>query len=1313
METKTIRAAIAAALMVATSATLPSFADRTLDDGLAVYMPFDASATENAVAGSVVAPTAGGSPTSVSGGAFGNCLDIPSSTKSYVKLDGSDTSSLTYDNDNKSFTALVWANYASQTGDPLIFCNRKGWSGGQKGVLLCAKSNSQDAQFHVCNGTSSSTKDDKKVRFDKYFTGEGSGKWTLYVMVCSNGDFTMYQGKSDGGFSLTHAGTLSAGGFDLASGYPFVLGQTGDCGYSKNFNGKLDDFGLWTRPLTEAAVRRIHEYGLLGASLGDLLSVETNSTVSAVMVATSLAGASGNEPDGLYIVDGARTFTAPASVEVGGHGYTPTGYTLERRSASTGEWESDGEGVHAGASYVHTSSENDADVRITWQWMDADEPAIAVWTGAANNNDLADAGNWSCTNTLGYATVAPVTPDERTTKIVLAADADWTATNLTLAAGVALDLNGHRLYVTNSFGASGLVGATDYVKNGSFESGHAVASGSWKYTSADDIGITSDFSWTPVGAGGITRENSTWKKVAAPDGSAAYFLPGGTWQGAGRSVYTTVEVPCSGYYALSFYYGARGTGDNANSTLYVDLGSTSNIWHATCSSTAATFVTLNGIFLEKGGNVLQFRNEKSADKDQACWIDAVAVKRESTVIDSSSDAANPGELHIVVPAETTYDDNSYYLYGNLRVAKEGAGALSVPTSRWYFTGGIDVSAGTLSMSGPVAFVAGGSLGGITVASGAKVVIPATDGLMYGEAFTLNGGTLELALSGTATPVTTYITNSVALNAGSKMYFDMADLDTTEFILSTDGFVLGEGVESAVACAELSRPAEAMAEADGANAIRITVLTEAATATYIGGGSDPLDFTDPDNWACTNAVGGGLSGKVPLGVTAVTISGATAFQVTNGAAFACASVTFDDATLPDNADLRGLDLSKVTSDSVIDLQGRTLLLADETSATLGAFTITDTSLGAPGTVRISVASGTLSNGGLALTGNLRLQKEGAGTFIPAKAGQTYSGGTDLSNGTIRVTATVSGHLGTGVVTVPSNTVFDVYGNVASNVTMVLAGGTLQNSAATDGTLPKVLTLTEDSRVVHANASSGSNDMTVPNKCQWNLGGKTLFVSMSGNDSDFNFSKSGPNIVSNGTISVSVGTASGKNGGYFAIRQVNGSDGLKLDLGNTNLRLQDGSGNSSVVDLTADPIGNVYSYSSNRLQIYGTFTPKTVTGFNMTMMDGSTLDLSQLTGAYDCAFPGNEYKSGSATCSLQFASGTAESPTMVKVALGDRTKEELKEIIDGDGLIVKWTTEPGANIKFSADDATLERGYKVKRVEGGLRLLKLKGLTIIIH
>ena len=752
----------------------------------------------------------------------------------------------------------------------------------------------------------------------------------------------MYQGKSNGTFNSV---TGSRSGFSLESGEPFYIGQDGEGDYPRKFVGKFDDFALWTRTLQAGDIARIYQYGHSGASLGDLLQVVANSSISAVFVASNLEGAEGTDPNGFYLVDGSRTFTAPASVTVGGHNYAPLGYTLEFLNYETGLWEFDGHGVHPGASYAHTSSADDIDTRITWQWADSDMPTLAVWTGGANNNDLADSGNWSCTNAFGTALSGAV-PDGNTPKYILAADADWSAATFALAAGVAFDLNGHKLYVPGSFASSGLVGTVDYVKNGSFEENNNMSS-SYMYNAVAA-------GWT--GGRGVENGN-TFKAVSAPNGSAVWFFQ------STSQVATTVTVPESGYYTISFYYGGRS--GHTGGVIHLDVDAVQDCKTVTCSSTSSTQASVANVFMTKGDHALTFRHTYTSG-DICSWIDVVSVKRETAVFDSSSDAANPGELHVAVPADTTLDDYAYLMYGNMRVVKEGAGTLSVPTSRWYFTGGIDVQAGTLSMPGPVAFVEGGRLGEIKVASGAKVSIPATDGLRYGEAFTLDGGTLELSLSGTATPVTTYITNSLALNAGAKLFFDMTALDTTEFILSTDGFTLGEGVESAVSCAEVSRPTEAMAEASGANGIRIAVLTEAATAMYTGAGADPLDFTDAANWACTNAVGGGLPGKIPLGVTEVTISGTTVFQVTNGAPFVCASVKFDNVTLPDNADLRGLDFSKVTSDSVIDLQGRTLFLADETSATLGEFTITDTSLGTPGTLRLSVASGSaLSNSGIAL------------------------------------------------------------------------------------------------------------------------------------------------------------------------------------------------------------------------------------------------------------------------------------------------------------------------------------------------------------
>ena len=74
---------------IAAGVILPTFADRTLNDGLVAYLPFDNSMTENAVAGSPVAPEASTAtaPALANGGMVGKCLNIPSGA--FVKLTGS------------------------------------------------------------------------------------------------------------------------------------------------------------------------------------------------------------------------------------------------------------------------------------------------------------------------------------------------------------------------------------------------------------------------------------------------------------------------------------------------------------------------------------------------------------------------------------------------------------------------------------------------------------------------------------------------------------------------------------------------------------------------------------------------------------------------------------------------------------------------------------------------------------------------------------------------------------------------------------------------------------------------------------------------------------------------------------------------------------------------------------------------------------------------------------------------------------------------------------------------------------------------
>lgn len=66
------------------------------------------------------------------------------------------------------------------------------------------------------------------------------------------------------------------------------------------------------------------------------------------------------------------------------------------------------------------------------------------------------------------------------------------------------------------------------------------------------------------------------------------------------------------------------------------------------------------------------------------------------------------------------------------------------------------------------------------------------------------------------------------------------------------------------------------------------------------------------------------------------------------------------------------------------------------------------------LHINVPSGSFRNVDVPITGNIRLVKEGAGTFVPRKEAQTYSGGTVVSNGLVKVTNSgAAAPLGQGV------------------------------------------------------------------------------------------------------------------------------------------------------------------------------------------------------------------------------------------------------------------------------------------------------------
>lgn len=1062
MKTTTIRAAFAVVIAIAAGAILPSFADRTLNDGLVAYLPFDDGTAANVVSGSPVTPepSTGTAPTYVGNGMVGKCLNIPSGA--YVKLTGSDSvtlaeNSLGFEDSNKSFTAIIWANYGKQTKDPLLFAN-KGWSPGYlKGVLLCAQGDTANAQFNAAAGAAAN-------RFDKYFTGEGSGKWTFYAMVCKSGSFTLYQGKSDGTLSSQ---TASSSGFDMNTGCPFYLAQDGTGNYSNGarpFIGKLDDFALWNRALSADDITRIYEFGRSGAGLGELLKIDAND-------APTMEVAKSGDDQYTFTFGGRRTVTH--------------------------------------ALYIAAATDDEGEDKFAWDsFVKIDDIPVA-------------------TNTYTYT--VPLSYFEANQRI--------------------------RFFLMQT-------GGLPYAKE--VEYAHSDGNAYFNSGIAPRRELITEFDTR------LTADNGTYQNFfgafsvngnkLSNYGMCRFYNPGNANNNKWDREYNTSKGVAHQF-----------VGSCVLNTDYHVVFSTTNL---VVDGTAYGSGLVLSDFVEGGYGIAVYRNEKEGAK---------------------------------------YDQTMAGYFKNF--------SLYTPEHKVRDYVPVEDSEGTVGMFDRVT----------------------------GQ-FVSSAGT--------------------ALTAG-------ADQDAARY-----GWVR---------C--VSEP-------------YLASSTTPATAAYIGGGTDPLDLADGANWACTNVFGFALPpDSVPTADTDVIVVGSTAFAVANGSAFACKSVKFDNATFADGADMRGLDITKVTADSTINLQGCTLRLSGA-NGIAAAFTITDSSAGAPGTVLWDVAQGDILESAATLMGNIRLIKDGTGVLSVGSASQTYTGGTDVSNGTIRVGSSGTGHFGSGVVYVPTGATYDACGGNDSAVNLVLAGGKITNTGAS-ATLPALLTMTADSTLEFA-VLPENHDMAVPNGTGvWNLGGYTLTVLMDGYDPDFQTRNV---TISNGTITATVNTYNGNTKGYVQIYKLRGRDGLNLDLGNTCLRLTtDGVATSQVCDFTANARneqGSVYSYSTSRLQIYGTFTPQNVRGLNMTMMDGSTLNLSNWSGTFSCAFTNPKYDNKTPmNCNLQF-----DANSTITVNLEGRT--DLKTIAKSESpYVVTWSTKPAATTTFVLDETT-GKHFKCKVTDAGLKLSRLKGVVIIV-
>ncbi|MBQ8114335.1 MAG: hypothetical protein IJ146_14130, partial [Kiritimatiellae bacterium] len=162
--------------------------------------------------------------------------------------------------------------------------------------------------------------------------------------------------------------------------------------------GRVHAVRIYNRTLTQDEIAR--NWAIDNARFHDLPA-----PWNMVLVESSIPGAEGTEPCGVYAVSGSHTFTAPATVAVGGNTYRCTGYIYEKYRTTSDTWYAVWETpeYREGETSFAFSAAADDDfnsARITWRWELADG-VEKIDTGLYGQSGLV--ANWDGIRNAGAA----------------------------------------------------------------------------------------------------------------------------------------------------------------------------------------------------------------------------------------------------------------------------------------------------------------------------------------------------------------------------------------------------------------------------------------------------------------------------------------------------------------------------------------------------------------------------------------------------------------------------------------------------------------------------------------------------------------------------------------------------------------------------------------------------------------------------------------------------------------------------------------------------------------------------------------------
>lgn len=353
----------------------------------------------------------------------------------------------------------------------------------------------------------------------------------------------------------------------------------------------------------------------------------------------------------------------------------------------------------------------------------------------------------------------------------------------------------------------------------------------------------------------------------------------------------------------------------------------------------------------------------------------------------------------------------------------------------------------------------------------------------------------------------------------------------------------------------------------------------------------------------------------------------------------------------------------------------------------------------GHLRVVVPNGsTIYNKTVALTGNLRFVKDGDGTFVVTKTGQSYRGGTEVADGTLKAgcdgTSHPFGAKGGDIVVAAGATFglntwtkFQDYG-------FTLAGGTLDYTGVDDNGNKAMLSrvrLVDDSTMTLHN-SYGFRGTATSTPTLLDLGGCTLNLVIT----------SGKYCYLNSTTILGGMIVTSNSGWFYTCGDYVTATDVDFKV-NCALRM---AVPFSMGGYEAGFLSATSNIGTEQLTVAGVFKPMVAAYYGCTMLAGSTMDLTAWPGAWPMVSSFTKGKTD-----LEFADSGE-----IAVNLAGRT--DLKALAKSeDPHLFTWSVADGVPVvpgaEFTLDPDTASAGFKVKKDKTGLRLVYDRGFMLIVR